>query len=275
MSLNTLIDPLPMAFARFQLAMDTQADLDWRVCAALRGFMGRQVNRLPKSEREPLFSVFHQQHDQSAPFRLVFEQGDPSAGQVTVRMITHGPNCLESLSWFADLLKNTSGRLFLKHSAESFKVVEISPFEENSITFPVCISSNPSPTPAVDVNLRSLSPCFFKSPAPDLFLSGDWGELLAIRYADLAEIRRQQVTERLPRISGECKATTNPYYLAFSGSSRKRTGHHFTVHFKNLGIVGFRMLELLCLIGLGKHCAYGAGDFSMRQIEDQPAHKNL
>ena len=257
------------------LSVEPKCILDWRCCIGLRGFLGYRLESLIRPVKQWLIPDFHGNHNNPAHFRLQLEESNSETGLHIVRVITFGPRSAAMIEAFAQVLKHTCGELKTSSGCIPFEVLETTDPEYGAILLPLPEANGEQLFPEV-AQLSSLAPCFLKKDTPEVFSSGYWTQLLALRYADLAEQRRQKVSGRFAPIPGTVHhMRRKAYSLSMGGRPRPRTGLEYSADFIVSEVWHFRMLELLCLIGLGKHCAYGAGAFSMRQIEDQPAHKNL
>lgn len=262
------IEPLPSATVCLTVETDEGITLDWRACIGLRGFMGYRLDEAPKSLSELLLPVFHQEHDQPALFRLVFENSDAAIGHHILRILTFGPHAEIVLTWFADLLQDASGLLHNERGDVPFRVASLSETQQGELQFPDTGDTDPIEGLS-GLRLVSDSPYFSKKPVEGLFSQGHWTDLLAIRFADLSGLRRKELRHRLPHFQGNQEQHTQDYPMRFGGKVLSRTGSHFDVHFQRSDILCFRSLELLTLIGIGRHTAYGAGAFQIIPIPDQ------
>lgn len=255
--------PLPAldsATVCLNLRTEVGITLDWHACVGLRGFMGRRLDDVHDSLRDMLLPIFHRQHEKPAPFRIVLEQSDPENGVHQFRFLTFGSNAKYFLTCFTDLLKGASGELHHEGRNICFNIPEIGSFDEGKLYFPGQEGAVLADIPPF-VEVISTSPFFSKTESELLFSHGQWPELLAIRFADLAGIRRQLVCGKLPQFSTKADVQFMAFRISFGGVRRTQKGFFFRARFSHPDAIVWNSLELLRCLGLGKNCAYGAGCF--------------
>ena len=260
----------PLASATFCAAIATPPNeaFDWRICIGMRGFLGRCLDDVSESLRKKLLPVFHEHHNQPAPFRIVLEQSNPSEGIHRLRLVTFGSQSEWIAACFADLWRGTSGYIRSGDADIPFQTLQIEEPEYGALYLP----SARNPQEAEDSTgweLLSASPFFSRTNAEVLFTRGRWTNLLAIRFADLMGYRRDQLQESLPAIVAPSQSESAIYGLALGGRRRAQRGHIYRALFSPAaGADTLACLELLQCLGLGRHCAYGAGAFSLQKIAD-------
>ena len=261
------IPPLESATVPLHLTTPREQSLDWRACVGLRGFLGRRMDGVPPSIKQILLPFFHEQHDTPAPFRLMLENSDPISGIHRIRLLTFGRNAVPILNCFIDLLNSAAGELHLPKHSLPFEVAPIETFEQGSFHLRQDDDILDVESETTSIVVSSCSPFFSKTNSGRLFSDGKWSELLAIRYADLAGVRRKSVLNTMSKISGDSEYQSKPIQLMLGGDVRTRTGYFFRVRFFQPTFSTIRAIELLCQLGLGKHTAYGAGTFRLEMVE--------
>lgn len=243
----------------------------WAIAAAFRGFVGHRIDTIPPPIGEALLSVFHEQHDRPAPFRMqVCER--PERNRVIVELQLLGDTAVTLLPYLEEAIDGGDGELGLNNRAHRFAVSAIRAEPPMVLRLPQAaahpLGSKESAflrdlTAFERIRVQSASPFFSKADAETVFSSGKWTQLLAIRFADLAGIPRKSVQSLAKLLPVPSEVTRMDSRISFGGSNLPRSGWQFSITLQRPSANLLLWLRLLVLLGLGRHTAFGAGSFEI------------
>ena len=217
------------SISSFDLLVAADCPSDWRICIGLRGHLGYRLEDGPESLADFLVPLFHQNHDLPSPFRLAFLP-DPllPQGLHRIRVFTYGNQSEILQQLLASFMANDSG-ILRGDQTYPFQIKAVAGFRSGCLPFPSNESDDLMERCQGPFELISTSPFFSRNSACGLFREGLWTERLAIRFADLIGIRRQELSSLAPKIPAKEESISRQYRLAFGGKKRQRSGLIFTV----------------------------------------------
>jgi hypothetical protein len=277
---------LPACRSRLTLVTDPPLDPHWFPGPALRGLIGRGLQRLGA----PAATAFlHQRFlsaapDSPVPWRMAFvSPPDPARAAFNLEITTFGTAAAADLAAICATLDLPGLRLDLPGRSFNIRLLEQFPLEASVITLDAPSRRSAPISQLLPTALYLLTPLVINTrgrrlPAADLAVdTRPLLDSLRLRFADLAGIRRKHpLLPLFPESLPASRATLHDVqlHLPLQGSAQTLTGITGTLHWHRLPPAAISLLHQAPWIGCGRNTTYGAGSIIL-QHQLQPEHGDL